>query len=87
VPGSEGNCDSCGRDDDKNPGGVGAALGVYVGTEDDRDDERAQNEDQYQGTYGPGPLGSHPVAGQVARDQVQQTRHRRRAGKPQDRNR
>ena len=56
-------------------------------SEDDRDEERAEGEDQHQRTHGAGPVRGHPVPGQVARDQVQQAGHRRRAGEPQDRNR
>ena len=37
--------------------------------------ERAEGEDQYQGSYGPGPVWSHSVAGQVARDEVEHAGH------------
>ncbi len=71
-------------DEDQDAGGVRAALGVDVGPEDDRDDERDGGEDQHQRPDGLGPLRRHAVAGQVARDQVQQAGHRRGAGEPED---
>jgi hypothetical protein len=68
---SQGDGDGCGGDDDQHPGGICAALGIYIGTEDDRDDERGKGEGQHQGPNGAGPLWGHPVARQVARDQIQ----------------
>ena len=52
-----------------------------------RDDDRDAGEDHDQRTVRARPFRRHAVARQIARHEVQQPGHRRRAGEPQDRDR
>ena len=75
---------AAGRHQHQHAGRVRAALGVDVGLEEHGDEERDRGEEQHQRPRRPGPFRRHAVARQVARHQVQQPGHRRRAGEPQD---
>ena len=72
------------RHQHEDAGGVGAALRIDVGLEEDRHDERDAGEDQHERPHRLRPLRRHAVARQVARHEVEQAGHRRRAGEPQD---
>jgi hypothetical protein len=74
-----------GSDQHQDPGCVRARLGIHVGVEDPGDQEGDGGEHQHQRAGGQRPRRRHPVAGQVAGDQVEQARHGRGAGEPQDR--
>ena len=71
----------------QNAGSVSAALGIDVCLEDNCHHNRDGHKDHHEWACCTGPLGCHPVAWEVARDDVQQTSHRAGAGKPQNRNR
>src|SRR5215208_6137573 len=68
-------------------GSIGSSLGVHAGLEDNRDRECDGGVDQHQRPDRPRPFGRHAIAGQVAGDYVQKTRHRGRPREPQDRDR
>ena len=74
-------------DEHQHAGRVGAALRVDVRVEQPGDQEGDGREDEDQRAYRAGPVRRHPVPGQVARHQVEQAGHRRRAGEPEDRDR
>ena len=68
----------------QDPGGVRAGLSVHIRPEDDRDQNADGRVHQDDGAHGPAPLRGHPVAGQVTRHDVDQPRHRRGPGEPQN---
>ena len=63
---------------------VRAGLVVDVRLEDERHQETDGGDDQHDRPAGARPLRRHAVAREVARNQVQQTGHRGRAGEPED---
>jgi hypothetical protein len=86
VPAAGGHRDrERGRDHHRqDPGGVRARLGLDVGPEDDGGDHAQGGVDEHHRPHGTAPLRRHPVAGQVAGDDVDQPGHGRRPGEPQD---
>ena len=57
---------------------------VDVRVEDDRDEEGDGGEQRHERPRGARPLRRHAVARQIARHQIEQSGHRRRAGEPQN---
>ena len=87
APGRERDGDRGRGDHRQHAGRVGAGLGVDIGPEEHRHDEADRGEDQHQRAGRPRPVGRHAVARQVARHDVEQAGHRRRAGEPEDQDR
>ena len=72
------------RHQHEHAGRIRAALRLHVGAENVGDEERDRGEQQHQRARGLRPFRRHAVAREILRHEVQQTRHRRCAGEPQD---
>ena len=65
-------------------GGIGAALCRHVGVERPGDEQVDRREGEHEWPVSRRPFRGHAVPRQIARHHVQQTRHRRRPGEPED---
>ena len=75
----------CRCDENQNACCVGTSLRIDVGFEQHRDEERNRREQHDERPRRFRPFRRHAVARQIARYQIEQAGHRRRARKPQNR--
>ena len=76
--------DGCRGDQHQYAGRIGAALGIHVGLEDDRDEEGNRSEHEHEGANGASPGRRHAIPREVPRHEVEESRHRGGSGEPED---